>query len=119
MNHVWIGLKSVYNYLSKLNYETFTDVIKTKIGLFFSGFLGGGGSLSAILFLDASPDQLATGIIIIKTVGAIMVAFITGAATALGKGWIDDRRKQKDKDKKRDDLENGHKQIWGKNGTHN
>jgi len=107
-------LKSVYNYLSKLNYETFTNVIKTKIGLFFSGFIGGGSGIGTYFFLNASSDSL----VVIKTIGTIMIAFITGAATALGKGWIEDMKKEKER-KRLKDEQPPHKQIWGKNGTHN
>lgn len=132
MEKVWVAFRlvinylsrlSVIDYLSKLDLSNVKQIIKNKIFLFVSGFLGGGGSIGAYLFLDTINEHVSTILLLAKSLITLFMAFATGIATALGRSYVEGRAKEKEILKRKEELKQKLKDdykdvLWNKNGTH-
>lgn len=97
-------------------------LIYAKSKAFWTGFVGGGIGFGNIIFADVSPEHTVLIQYVFKSLGAVLVAFFTGIAGALGKDYIDyrkEKRKLKNKKEEGEKFIESHRDKWNKNGTHN
>lgn len=97
------------------------SLIHEKTNAFVAGCFGGGFFSINFLFADIPASTPLIGYVV-KVSGAVLIAFCTGIASALGKEYVDYRKEQRKIKKKKEagkkfNEEYG-KDIYRKNGTH-